>query len=79
MQLINWAEKEMYSEAIIKTGLEKLWRALQGNQINDWWPYARKCLEKAYTEDQQAQSSKNKEEEARFIAKLVNVVREVKR
>lgn len=74
MQLINWAAKEMYSDLVIRAGLEKLWRALQGNTIQNWWPYARKCLEKAYTEDQQAQSIVDKREGARFVATLIKSV-----
>lgn len=74
MQLINWAAKENYSEAIIKAGLEKLCRGIQGNNIQNWWPYARKCLEKAYTEDQQAQSTIYSRETKAFLGSIVRAV-----
>jgi len=73
---INWTRKKGYSETVVTQGLARLFAALEkGLVVDEWWPYAKKLCEKAYTEEQQGQSSNYKKGGVESLRQVFNRIK----
>jgi len=74
---INWTRKKGYSETVVTQGLARLFAALEkGLVVDEWWPYAKKLCEKAYTEEQQGQSSNYKKGGVESLGQVFDRIKE---